>query len=286
MRRPGDLLVVLADGSSPTRPSQAARPSWTPAAPTRQRRRRLLLAFAGLVILLFAVGLLLAFSERLGGFMPPAHTAASALLGATATQTGLARTQVAAAGAATSEAAVRPVAVVAAEMPTPTATATDIPAPTATEPEAASATPTSIGADLAVTEGTPPDGAYVQLAYDAQTLVVYNPTDRTIDLSDLQFVQAVEGGNALSFRSSFWSDTGLLKPNACFQVWIDRYLDWEMPDYCAERESWRSVSFVRWFWLSENASATFDVRRGDQVLARCPIFSGECIVRLPDENIG
>lgn len=294
-RRPGDLLVVLADGSSPTRPSEAARPAWTPAAKTLGRRRTVLLAFAALVLLLFGIGLVLAFTGGLAGLLPPTNTAASMILGATISQTGLARTRTTA-EAATHAVTEPPAVVVVVETPTVPVLPTDLPTTatpteppptaTATPTEASSVTP-AVSAEAAAlaTEDVPPEGAYVALAYDEQTLVVYNPTDQTVDLSNLQFVQMVEGGNPLSFRSSFWSDTGLLQPKACFQVWVDRYLEWDAPDYCAERQSWRSVSFVRWFWLSDQATAAFDVRRGDDLLARCSIGDGACIVRLPDENV-
>ena len=305
LRRPGDLLVVLADGSSPTRPSEAVRPYWTPTpSDVRRRRRAFLLAFAGLAVLIFGAGLVLVLSGSLGGGgVGPTNTAASVLIGATFTQTGLVRTW-AAADDVTVEATEPPAIVAAVNTDTPTATLTDSPTatprltetssptntpvpsamltetPSPTDTPMPSATPTPATTALGAAEAVLPDGDYVQLAYDAQSLVVYNPTDRTVDLSNILFIQTVDGASSLSFRSNLWSDTGLLQPKACFQVWTDRYLDWEMPDYCVER-SWRSVSFVRWFWLSSNASAAFDMRRGDEVLARCSILAGACVVRLP-----
>ena len=123
---------------------------------------------------------------------------------------------------------------------------------------------------------------YIELHYNDESLVVYNPTDRTVDVSNLQFMQAPAGASPLLFRSNVWRDPTRLQPKACFQVWTDRYIDLRAPDICQERQSWQAVSFVRWFWLSEQPAAVFEVRRGDNVLARCRVLDGTCTVRLPE----
>ncbi len=304
-RRPGELALEVAHGSTPTRPSELGRPEWTPP-PTAPRERRLawVLALAGLAVLIFGAGLVLVLSGGLAGVGAPTNTAASVLIGTAISRTGLARTWAADATTAEATEPAALVAVVASAMatdpPTKTATppatptATDRPTETATLPASATptasatltSTPTATDVEPTSDPAAPPEGDYVQLEYDAEALVVYNPTNRSVDVSNIQFVQTVEGGTALSFRANVWRDADVLQPKACFLVWTDRYLELEMPDYCAERQSWQAVSFVRWFWLSSSASAAFDVRRGEQVLARCSVLAGSCVVPLVTETIG
>jgi hypothetical protein len=44
------------------------------------------------------------------------------------------------------------------------------------------------------------------------------------------------------------------------------------------------VSSPRWFWISDNPNAHFQVRRGDEVLAECRISDGQCTLDLDGPN--
>lgn len=308
-RRPGELALAVAHGTSPTKPTQGGRAAIAAVAPVATQDRRLLLwmTLAGLLLLMIGAGV---FSV-LSGTSPAQPTSTAAmLLGSALTQTKIGASVTAEAEpTASSE-----IGAVATETTVPTATATltktatatpnptetPTPTPSATATATASLTPTPSATDTPEPTATetwmptatrrpveatvlPASTSYVELSYDGDSLVVFNPTDRTVDVSNLQFVQLVDNGTSLVFRSNVWRGADKLPPKACFQVWVDRYIDFDMPDYCEERQSWQAVSFVRWFWLSDEVTAGFDVRRGEQVLARCSILAGACVVRLTAE---
>lgn len=308
-RRPGELALAVAHGTSPTKPTQGGRAAIAAVAPVATQDRRLLLwmTLAGLLLLMIGAGV---FSV-LSGTSPAQPTSTAAmLLGSALTQTKIGASVTAEAEpTASSE-----IGAVATETTVPTATATltktatatpnptetPTPTPSATATATASLTPTPSATDTPEPTATetwmptatrrpveatvlPASTSYVELSYDGDSLVVFNPTDRMVDVSNLQFVQLVDNGTSLVFRSNVWRGADKLPPKACFQVWVDRYIDFDMPDYCEERQSWQAVSFVRWFWLSDEVTAGFDVRRGEQVLARCSILAGACVVRLTAE---
>jgi serine/threonine protein kinase len=309
--RPGELALAVAHGNAPTKPTQAGRPAIAAVVPAQTQDRRLLLwlTLAGLLALMIGAGV---FAVLTGTSPAQPTSTAAMLIGGALTQT-----KIASEVTAEPEATEPPELVaVPTETPTPTVTAsatatktptatpnpTDTPEPTATP----STTPTSTLTPSPSATDTPEPRAtdtseptvtrrpvqatvlpasmnYVELTYDGDSLVVYNPTDHTVDVSNLQFIQWVDEGTSLVFRSNVWRDADKLPAKACFQVWVDRYIDLDMPDYCQERQSWQAVSFVRWFWVSDEVTAGFDVRRGDQVLARCSILAGSCVVRLASE---
>jgi hypothetical protein len=91
----------------------------------------------------------------------------------------------------------------------------------------------------------------------------------------------------LVFESRLWSGgsrpTSDLPAGDCFEVLKDTSTAsvGDPPDYCGKRHAWARVSFLRWFWISSASDATFEVRRGDALLATCPVSTGgaaECAV--------
>jgi hypothetical protein len=119
------------------------------------------------------------------------------------------------------------------------------------------------------------------LIYDEQSLVLFNRSNRSVDVSGLTFVQTTDSGRELSFGTERWDGgsrpTWALPSGDCFQVWADTVTaTLPKPTYCDTRHSWQSVGAIRWFWISDDPDATFEVRRDDEVLAVCEISAGEC----------
>jgi serine/threonine protein kinase len=125
----------------------------------------------------------------------------------------------------------------------------------------------------------PSDGAVV-LSYGSDMLILLNNSEQLVDISGLSFVQTPTSGSTLEFESRFWDGgsrpTDALPPGGCFQVQRNDIALVDAPPICAERHAWSRVSFPRWFWLSAAPGATFEVRRGQTVLAVCPIDVGIC----------
>ena len=166
----------------------------------------------------------------------------------------------------------------------PTNTRTQTPSRTATRTPSRTPTRTQVGPTLvSVAEG---DEGVVALVYDDDTLILVNRSDINVDVSGLQFVQTTASGSQLSFRSDQWENgtrpVWSLTPGDCFQIWQLELPEQPVPDFCGFRHAWRSVASPRWFWLSSDPSATFEVRRGTTVLATCPVNEGECEVDLTE----
>jgi hypothetical protein len=54
----------------------------------------------------------------------------------------------------------------------------------------------------------------------------------------------------------------------------------DTPSICSVRHKWDQAASSRWFWISDNPDATFEVRREDVVLGECRVGDGECIVGM------
>ncbi len=155
--------------------------------------------------------------------------------------------------------------------------------------EAATNTPVT---DTATTEASAPtpnivtvgDAPQVVLRYDDQVLTLFNIGKTKIDVENLTFVQTPSTGSPLEFKSAEWGaisnrPISALQPGDCLQVIRnDRFLSASntKPDYCDFVQAWRQISTRRLFWVSTEAAATFEVRRGTGVLATCTISAGEC----------
>jgi tRNA A-37 threonylcarbamoyl transferase component Bud32 len=159
----------------------------------------------------------------------------------------------------------------------PTLTGTPTPTDTRTPTRTAETVlPTLTRRASAFNDDDPP----LLLIYDRDTLVAHNRSSRQLNLSDLSFVQALPNGRELRFEARSWSggvtQPGVLPGGDCFQIWTTDIFELPAPDYCQARQAWRVVGSPRWFWRSDDDDAAFEVRRGDQVLASCPVNEGEC----------
>jgi serine/threonine protein kinase len=155
--------------------------------------------------------------------------------------------------------------------PTRRPTNTDEPEETATE--AATEAPA-----LTVSENS------IILRYDEDVLTAFNPGDDSLDLSGLTFVSEDEDGDSLIFDADVWvgssQNAGELQPGNCFMVWRNVLSELDAPDYCSKKDAWWAVGSPRWFWVSDDPAATFEIRRDEDVLATCAISDGECVVEL------
>lgn len=162
--------------------------------------------------------------------------------------------------------------------PTNTRTPSRTPSPTQTPTRTqARATAVPVG------EG---EAGVIGLIYDDDTLTLVNRSDITVNVSGLQFVQTTASGAQLSFRSDQWENgtrpVWSLTPGDCFEIWQLELPEQPVPSFCGFRHAWRAVASPRWFWLSDDPAATFEVQRGITVLATCPVNEGECVVDLTE----
>lgn len=119
----------------------------------------------------------------------------------------------------------------------------------------------------------------VLLRYDGDLLTMTNIGMRRLDLTRLEFAQRLADGSERVFRASQWGSGGFnvarFNPGDCVQVWTDAFVSRGAPTECV-RQSWRSVSRPRWFWIASESSESFVVRDAGDVLATCDIAAGTC----------
>ena len=129
-----------------------------------------------------------------------------------------------------------------------------------------------------------PDASYVRLVYDADEFVLFNDAQVAADVGGLVFVLIAPNGEEIRLAAYQWASAGAtlhaLPPKDCFQLWTLGFSQMVKPDYCEARQAWRAVGAPRWFWISTEPDMTFQVRRGDAVLAVCSVDGGECVVDL------
>lgn len=171
---------------------------------------------------------------------------------------------------------------------TPPATQTEGPtqlaSPTetlATPTVAASTEAPTTQSAVASNELITPDDLPVLLRYDQNSLTLVNVSAENVDVSFLSFVQTTADERTLRFESQSWAassgdDLFALPPGDCFQVIRDDYPVVDEPDNCHSRLGWRRVAFTRYFWISNDPEATFEVRWGNKVQVVCKITDGEC----------
>ncbi|PJF25478.1 MAG: hypothetical protein CUN53_12610 [Phototrophicales bacterium] len=103
-------------------------------------------------------------------------------------------------------------------------------------------------------------------------------------ISDLTFIQTLPNGRTRRFEAARWSGgilgAGVLPAGDCFLIWGMFDDEPPLPPICESRQAWQIVGEIRQFWRSDEPGAVFEVRRGDTVLARCPIEAGRCVVAL------
>jgi hypothetical protein len=125
----------------------------------------------------------------------------------------------------------------------------------------------------------------IRLVYDADSLVLLNQSDEPADISGISFVQPVDEGQPL-FSVQRWAggtaSLEALPPGDCFQVYTTNVVVGDTPDDCGTRHKWDQASPPRWFWISDDPDAHFEIRRAGTVLSRCQISVGECLVDVGD----
>jgi cytoskeletal protein RodZ len=117
--------------------------------------------------------------------------------------------------------------------------------------------------------------AEIILRYDEDSMILFNNTERSLNVRGLTFIQETEE-RALTFNSNSWVDAARLPSGVCFRVWQETFVDLPVPPYCDSQLNWRAVSRLRYFWRSETEGANFEVRQGEDVLVVCEIAAGEC----------
>jgi hypothetical protein len=156
---------------------------------------------------------------------------------------------------------------------TPTPSATMTPSQTST----ATASPTDFGTRPAVD---------IILRWDSGQLNLINASGRTLDISELVFLQG--GASERSFDAARWAQEGALwQPAAlpdgyCFQVTrIEEGASTPSFRDC-RRSGFLLIASVRQFWVAQDTSVTtFEARSGERRLATCQISLGRCEFRLP-----
>jgi len=164
----------------------------------------------------------------------------------------------------------------ATTQPTATDTATSSPTP---EPTATPTATATAEATEAVSIITPTNVPNLILVYDETGVVLVNRSSRSISIASLLFVQRLDNGTTLSFGSSLWTDsarTVMLPGGYCAQVSKTGLRAPTLPAACRGRFAWAQVSERRWFWVSSERGAIFEVRQTDDVVARCSIQAGQC----------
>jgi hypothetical protein len=168
---------------------------------------------------------------------------------------------------------------------TPTSRPTQTASPTKPPATATAARPTDAPTEQPITVNPEPTSSEsampVLLRYDDNSLTLVNISDQNVDVSFLSFVQTTADGRSLTFESQSWAAESTqplfaLEPGDCFQVIRDDYPLVDQPDFCNSRQGWRRVAFTRYFWISNDTDATFEVRWGSQVQAVCKIADREC----------
>lgn len=167
-----------------------------------------------------------------------------------------------------------------AERPTQQATATTQAAPTRTPVPAASPTSAPTEAPAAVIE----TGSHIRLFYDAESLILLNDSSEPVNIRSIVFSQALAEGRPLEFSTQRWDGGSApleaVPPGGCFQVYTTNVVVGDAPPMCTVRHKWDQASAPRWFWISDDPDALFDVRRGETVLGECRVGDGECVVNL------
>lgn len=180
------------------------------------------------------------------------------------------------------------------EEPTDAPTATDEPTqrPTRVPTERPTATPQPTNTDAPEPTSEPTEaaavvdvsGPHIRLIYDSDSAIVLNDSDEPVNLRNVVFSQPLADGRPLEFHTQRWeggsAQLEAVPPGGCFQVYTTNVVVGDTPSICSVRHKWDQAASSRWFWISDNPDATFEVRREDVVLGECRVGDGECIVGM------
>jgi hypothetical protein len=177
---------------------------------------------------------------------------------------------------------------VAGEPPAPAETEEPPPEPEETE-EPPEAPPSEPAETEEPTEAPPPPAdalANVYMVYDDNAAAVINNSGGTISLLGVTFQRlSDQGAVTAEFPSSFWGHAygqkpiTALPPGDCFIVSKSGF---SLPADCNSVWSWFTTSGQQfYFWSAVPGSDTFQVLKGDQVVALCAIPERSCSFKLP-----
>jgi serine/threonine protein kinase len=279
--------ITPLDDTPTVTDSKSSRPLRQSILEQQKQRRRgsggVFLVLGAVGVLLMVVALALLASSNLFGAATPTLIPTSTVSGAVAAVPSNTPEAAASATPAPTEAPTT--------LPTPlpvaavTEAATDTAVPPSPTPEPTTEAPPTpeATAPLVVPPTSAGTGSAILLRYDARSLVLLNRSKSNVDVSAWSFVQTLRSGTRLTFEARRWDNgasrpTTALPPGNCFMVWTNTGNEVETPDDCTKRSSWQAVGQTRWFWVSTDASAAFEVRKGNTVLATCSILAGECSV--------
>lgn len=167
----------------------------------------------------------------------------------------------------------------------PTEVPTDVPTE---QPTRAPTQRPSVTTEPAATRTPAPTGMvivgdnHVRLIYDSESLVLLNDSTEPVNIRDLIFSQPVAEGRPLEFPTQRWDGGSApleaVPPGDCFQVYTTNVVVGDTPSMCMVRHKWDQASAPRWFWISDDPDALFEVRRGETILGECRVGDGECVV--------
>ncbi len=162
-------------------------------------------------------------------------------------------------------------------------TPTDIPTETPVRPPTVTITPEGYIAPDPISSETPTlsPGAPIVLTYDTFTLVLQNRSSELVNISGISFVRLNQLGTPITFSASDWDPVSrngsyFMPGGGCYHIWLISQEFQGVPAQCSARFGWEAVGTNRQFWISSEPGATFEVRRGGDVLATCPTNAGQC----------
>ncbi len=168
----------------------------------------------------------------------------------------------------------------------PSATATASPTETEAPP---SATPTTASTTAV---STPSENANIRLLYKDEGdgegyFVLINKGTKRLDISPLVFEQQRADGTTLRYEARWWArsdisaDPTAMPGRSCFQLVTTNGTNWRLgtADCPYFLGYYRTAISSRYFWLSDDPTATFTVTVPgmSQPLATCPVGTNECV---------
>lgn len=209
-----------------------------------------------------------------------------------------------------------PLAFLASPTATATATATATPSPTETTTATATAQPTEtrLPTETAVpsetftpaptntpviiivtaTAAVVPSptaviiGDPVRFFYDANSFYVWNQTGHNLAIGNLSFLALDNNGTplGLTFSGRDWAKIyPTLETNKCSAILPSDAPSFLNPASCKNYNATLTPSLTdsRVFWTSRRAAEWFSVYWNGQEIGRCPVFAGQCDLKIPTE---
>ena len=132
-----------------------------------------------------------------------------------------------------------------------------------------------------------PDGTPLELTYDATSFYLYNPSSDRVPVSNFSFETLDDAGRPLIFGLSgdrwtqFYNFVDALACNGIEPFGVGGiYL---RPQYCRSYNATITpeANGVELFWIERPGAVEFRVSWNGEEIARCPLGTNTCIVRVP-----